>query len=71
MLTLPVWPFLTFGGSAFCPFTLKDYDTDTIDTNVVKVYDNSRHKREDNSNKIGEVMKIGGLEVSMSQSMCA
>ena len=43
----------------------------TTETNVVVVCNFRWHNKEDNSHKIGEaVIKIGGLEVAISQSMC-
>ena len=58
MLTLPVWH--------------GKVTTDTTYTNIVMVYNNTWHNKEDNSHKIGKAgMKIRGLEFALSQSMCA
>ena len=66
MLTLPVWPVLTFGGSAPPPSVLKKGSHQ-----FCIVYNDSWNERGDISYKIGEaVMKIGGLEVALSQPMC-
>ena len=72
MLTLPVFgPFLL---RTFCPFPLLPWKW-THRHNRHKfcmVCNNSWHERGYNSHEIGEaVMKIGGLEVAISQSMSA
>ena len=77
MLTLPVWPILTlnlevlFSALLPCKITTdKTYINQYSDG--VSLYNYSLHKREDNSYQISEsVMKIVGLEVSISHSMCA
>ena len=61
---------LTLVWALFGPFFC--LDTQTHRHQFCIVYNNSWHERRDNSYKIGEaVMKIGGLEVAISQSMCA
>ena len=69
MLTLPVWPVLIIGGSAPLPFCL---DTQTHRHQFCIAYNNSWHEGQKNSYKISAaVMKLGGLEVAISQSMSA
>ena len=52
MQTLPLWLVLMFDGSAFCSITAPEkMTTETTDTNIVIVYNNLWHSKEDNSHK--------------------